>query len=214
MQFKFKSLILAGSFLLSVAAYADEGRIDITGPTTISSPGSYIVVKDIVATSTAIRIDSSNVKLDLNGFTVSQTGANLADGVAILPGHENIEVTNGVITGFTRHGLFAPGESKQGRNIKLSSLRVSGNAITGLRLESNSGFIIEDCLVSSHVLGIYANGAGLLLNSLVTDNKTGFASHSSGRTGYRSNVFDANGADISGSPTNLGENLCSGAICP
>ena len=213
MQSKIKSLILVGSFLLSAVAHADEGRIDITGPTTISAPGSYIVVKDIVATSSAIRIESSNVKLDLNGFTVSQTGANLADGIVIYPEHKNIEVTNGTITGFTRHGLFVPGESRQGRNIKLSNLRVSDNASTGLRLESNAGFIIEDCLVSSHVLGIYANGAGLLLNSLITDNKTGFASHSSGRTGYRSNVFDANGADISGTPTNLGENLCSGVIC-
>lgn len=214
MQVNIKSLILVGSFLLSAAAYADEGRIYISGPTTISAPGSYIVVNDIVATFTGIYIDSSNVKLDLNGFTVSHTGANIGDGVAILPGYNNVEVTNGAITGFTRHGVFVPGKSATGRNIKLNRLRISDNAISGISLESNQGFIVDDCMITNGKIGIYANGAGLVLNSLVSDAGSGLVSYSGGRTGYRSNVFSNNAPDVSGTPTNLGENLCSGAICP
>lgn len=214
MKVNIKSLILVGSFLLSAAAYADEGRIYITGPTTISAPGSYIVVNDIVATFTGIYIDSSNVKLDLNGFTVSHTGANIGDGVTILPQHNNVEVTNGVVTGFTRHGVFVPGKSATGRNIKLNRLRISDNAIDGIGLESNQGFIIDDCMITGNADGVYANGAGLLHNSFIGDNKSGLVSYSGGRTGYRSNVFSNNGVDINGTPTNLGENLCSGAICP
>lgn len=214
MQVNIKSLIVVGSFLISAAAYADEGRIYITAPTTISAPGSYILVNDIVATFTGIYIDASNVKLDLNGFTVSHTGANLGDGIAILPGYNNVEVTNGAITGFTRHGIFVPGKSSTGRNIKLNRLRISDSAYDGISLESNQGFIIDDCMITRGKVGIYANGAGLVLNSLVSDNSNGLVSYSGGRAGYRSNVFSNNAPDVSGTPTNLGENLCSGAICP
>lgn len=212
MKSKIKSLLL-GSLLFSASVYADEGKIDITGPINISAPGSYILVNDVVGTFTAIYIDSSNVKLDLNGFTVSHTGPNIADGVTILPGHKNIEVTNGTITGQTRHGVFVPGSSTVARNIKLSNLRVADNANTGIRLESNAGFKIEDCQVSGSGLGIYANGGGLMINSVISGAKTGMASFGSA-FGYRSNVFFDNATNISGSATNLGDNLCSGVICP
>jgi hypothetical protein len=39
-------------------------------------------------------------------------------------------------------------------------------------------------------------------------------SFGSGNLGYRSNVFFDNAVNVSGIPTNLGDNLCSGALCP
>lgn len=207
-------LILLGSLLLSASAYADEGKIDITGPTTISAPGSYILVNDVVGTFTGIYIDSSNVKLDLNGFTVSHTGANIGDGIAILPAHKNIEVTNGAITGHTRHGIFVPGKSGSARNIKLSNLRISDNAISGISMEGNPGYIIDDCVISGGALGIYTFGAGLILNNVIGNTTSGGLVAYSNRVGYRSNVFFSNTPDVSGSGTNLGDNLCSGVLCP
>lgn len=212
MKLKIELLIL--SLLLSTSALADEGKIDITGPTNISAPGSYILVNDVVGTFTGIYIDSSNVKLDLNGFTISHAGANLGDGVAILPGHKNIEITNGAITGHTRHGIFVPGKSSTPRNIKISNLRISDNAITAISLEGNPGFIIEDSVISGGAIGIYSFAAGLVLNNVIGNNSSGGLVAYSNRLGYRSNVFYGNTPDVSGSGTNLGDNLCSGALCP
>lgn len=214
MNLKTRLLIALGSLLFSAAVYADEGRIDVTGPMTISTPGSYILVNDVVATFSGIYIDSSNVKLDLNGFTISQTGANSGDGVAILPGHSNIEVTNGAITGFNRHGIFAPGKSATPRNIKISDLRISDNTITAISLEGNPGFLIQDCVISGGAIGIYSFAAGLVLNNVIGNSTSGGLVAYSNRLGYRSNVFYSNTPDVSGSGTNLGDNLCSGALCP
>jgi hypothetical protein len=215
MNLKTKLSIVLGSLLFAAAVYADEGKIDITGPTNISAPGSYILVNDIVGTSSALIIASSNVKLDLNGFTVSHTGAMISDGIVIDPGYKNIEITNGVVTGFTRHGIFVPGKSAMGRNIKLGNLRISDNAIDGIGLEGNSGFIVQDCLISGNGQGIYAFLPGLVINNVISNNGTGIASTSSAvnKLGYRSNVLFGNTTNVSGG-ANLGNNLCSGAVCP
>ena len=211
MKLNNRLMIALGCLLLAAPVCADEGRIDITGPTTISAPGSYILVNDVAATFTGIYIDSSNVKLDLNGFTVS---GGREDGITILPGHKNIEVTNGAITGFGRHGVFAPGKSATPRNIKLSNLRISDNVITAISLEGNPGFIVGDCAISGGAVGIYTFAAGLVLNSVIGNNSSGGLVAYSNRLGYRSNVFYGNTPDVSGSGTSLGDNLCSGALCP
>jgi hypothetical protein len=213
MKLKIKSLLL-GSLLLSASAYADEGRISITAPTNISAPGSYILENDIAGAFTTIYIEASNVKLDLNGFTVGHTGPQIGDGISILGNVKNIEITNGTVTGATRHGIFVPGKSGTSRNIKLGNLRISDNAISGISMEGNPGYIIEDCVISGGALGIYTFGAGLILNNVIGNTTSGGLVAYSNRVGYRSNVFFSNTPDVSGSGTNLGDNLCSGAICP
>ena len=154
-----------------------------------------------------------DVKLDLNGFTIS--GGSL-DGITILAKHMNIEVTNGAVTRFSRHGVFVPGAPAESRNIKISRLRVSENKIDGIAMEGNPGFIIEDCLISHNGgTGIYAFSSGLALNSVINSNDMGLfgAALGTGKLGYRSNAFFNNSTNVSGG-TNLGHNLCSGAICP
>src|SRR5688572_5446592 len=122
---KLHSFVVAAISVLSAAAYADEGKIPVTGPINISAPGSYILVNDIAGSFTTVYIEASNVKLDLNGFTVGHTGGQLGDGISILGNVKNIEITNGTISGTTRHGIFVPGSSATARNIKLSNLRIS-----------------------------------------------------------------------------------------
>ncbi|HEX5056091.1 MAG TPA: right-handed parallel beta-helix repeat-containing protein [Gammaproteobacteria bacterium] len=214
MKLKNRLLVVIGSLLFSTAVYADEGRIYITAPTAITAPGSYLLINDVVGTFDGISIQSSNVKLDLNGFTISHTGASLGDGVAIYPEYKNIEITNGAITGFTRHGIFVPGKSAAPRNIKISGLRISDNSIDGISMEGNPGFIIEDCVLSGGAIGIYTFAAGLVLNNVIGNNSSGGLVAYTNRLGYRSNVFYGNTPDVSGSGTNLGDNLCSGALCP
>ena len=87
-----------------------EPRIPISQtdfPHTISSPGSYFLTENIIATSgsNGIRIDADHVTLDLNGFVVDGNGQNSATGVFISSGRENVAVLNGTIQGWSDHGI-------------------------------------------------------------------------------------------------------------
>ena len=203
-------LVLAGH------AYSAEGKFEISGPTTIREPGSYILTNNIESTAsdTVIRIESDNVKLDLNGFTISQLFSGSGDGITILP-HRNIEISNGTIRGFFRHGIFLMGSS--GGNIRLHNLRVTENGDTGINLDFARNFIIEHCLITKNRVGISAGGPGLVINNVVGQNQGGggligtlFGIHA---FGYESNVFFNNTPDVI-SGVNLGGNLCSGLPCP
>jgi hypothetical protein len=52
-------------------ARAGAGAAPISGPTTISSPGTYRLTRDIEADGTAITIAARDVTLDLAGFTIT-----------------------------------------------------------------------------------------------------------------------------------------------
>jgi hypothetical protein len=212
---KIHSLVLAAiAVVASAVAYADEGRIAVTAPINISAPGSYILQNDIAGAFTTVYIEASNVKLDLNGFTVGHTGANMGDGISILGNVKNIEITNGTVSGATRHGIFVPGKSATARNIRIHNVRLSDNAITAISLEGNPGYIVENCNISGGAIGIYSFGGGLILNNVISNTTSGGLVAYSNKVGYRSNVFFSNAPDVSGSGTNLGDNLCSGVICP
>jgi len=214
MKKHFAVALTLASLALASPVYAVEGKIEITGTTNITAPGSYILVNNINATS-GFYISSDNVKLDLNGFTISSAGGFSTDGITIF-NHKNVEISNGTITGFPRHGIFAPGSSTTPNNIKLRNLNVTNNTIFGISLENHPGFIIEDCAISGNgASGIYANGAGLIQNNIIGNNNNGMTSYSAGKAGYRQNVFFNNTASsVSGSAMNLGSNICNGVLCP
>ncbi|MEM1422972.1 MAG: hypothetical protein AAGH64_03105, partial [Planctomycetota bacterium] len=75
----------------------------------ISEPGSYVLAGDVDAGSgSGVRIDASNVTLDLNGFTVRGDGTNpMSVGIAPpRPITEPLDITgvtvrNGKVTGFS-----------------------------------------------------------------------------------------------------------------
>jgi parallel beta helix pectate lyase-like protein/copper-binding protein NosD len=73
-------VLLAGS---AAAALADEGRIPIFKPTTITQSGSYVVTRDItVASGAIITVQASDVTLDLNGKKLQMT--NPTDAIIFL----------------------------------------------------------------------------------------------------------------------------------
>ncbi len=77
---------------------------------TITAPGSYVLTADLtVPSGNAIEILSSNVSLDLNGFTLSSTAA-VPEGDAIVLGNEDrpvrhTRILNGRI--LMRHDIHA-----------------------------------------------------------------------------------------------------------
>lgn len=233
-----------GALLLTtfcLTANASEGRIEISAPRPLAEPlasGSYVLINDIAITTRGFRILDSNVKLDLNGFTIYQTGpAQQVDAIFIGPFASNIEITNGTIRDFPKYGIYATGAPAGSPripiNLRLYNLRIANNGagrddfLTAGVSVGRSDVLVESCLVVNNrgfglVVG-HIDASGLLRNSVIADNRdAGLFVPGKPRFGYTTNVFNNNGIS-SGVPTdvvtdvgaiNLGGNLCSGGDCP
>lgn len=102
----------------------------------INNPGFYQLTDEL---TDPIMINSSNVTLDLGGYTVT------ADtGIIIATGLSNILVYNGDIVG-TSYGVFANASTQ---NIQLNNLTIQ-NAICGICIPGNNNIQISQCDVSS-----------------------------------------------------------------
>jgi len=79
---------LAGLFLAASPSYAVDGVVLIDQtmvPLTITDPGSYRLSSNVAVTgsATAVSIQSNDVSLDLNGFTVSGDSMPFSDGIFV-----------------------------------------------------------------------------------------------------------------------------------
>jgi hypothetical protein len=127
----------------------------------ISQPGSYYLATNIVGASAkyGILVNTNNVTLDLNGFTLS--GVSGAYGGIYIPNgpYYNIAIRNGTVTGWTTTGDF--GIFSFARNATFENLCVSAN-LTGIACYDNS--LVRNCNVSSNSsTGIYVNGTGCVI---------------------------------------------------
>ena len=81
-------------------------------PFTITQPGSYYLtgnVAGITAGAVAgIVVAASNVRLDLNGFTLTGNPAVAAHGIFVEPGAENVKLYGGGIAHWGSDGVHAP----------------------------------------------------------------------------------------------------------
>jgi hypothetical protein len=215
-----------GVVLIDEAAVLAGGITPADGPgypVTISEPGSYRLSENlkVPAGTSGFWIETSDATLDLNGFAIIGANSAFTDGIFIFG--NNIEVRNGTVREFGRHGIFSRNAGKcfdciDAEGVRIMDVRAIGNGFNGIRLESQGG-LVEGC--SAHTngnAGINAQGNGTLVkNSVARNNKTyGFIGSSN--TGLRSNVATANnGGDLNPQMlggVNLGENLCGTGVCP
>ena len=151
-----------------------EPRTPISAvPFTISSSGSYYLTKSLnVASGNAIVILTSNVTLDLNGFTLSSTEnpANSSSAILINGGLANIAVLNGAISsnvafngttysgsGFA-YGIFYSGNTAP-PSVRVQRISVYRCLAHGIYL-GNSGSVVESCAVNT------AGNYGILAESV------------------------------------------------
>jgi hypothetical protein len=169
-----------------------EARTPISSvPFTISTSGSYYLTMNLIATETnAIVIAANSVTLDLNGFTISSTAADAANGgtailltgtasgasrdITILNGHIEGGVTNngsGVYSGpGFGYGINNPGTSPW--NVRVTGISVSGCLFDGIALNPLDATGIEGIVVEgSLVRTVGGNGivAGTIKNSTAVD---------------------------------------------
>lgn len=158
-----------------------EARTPIsTAPFTITQPGSYYLTANLsVTTGNAISLDSNDVTLDLNGFTISSSSSP-ASGTGILIGNglRNITITNGHIRGAVTQsgGVFSGAGFDDGifyfsnspANIRVSRISVSGCISDGIRLDQlDRSSTVESCVV--HTVGGVGIHADVVNDCSATD---------------------------------------------
>lgn len=126
----------------------------------ISQPGSYYLATNIVGMSgdNGIEIDTNNVSLDLNGFSVLGVSGSYS-GIFIPGGCANITVRNGIVSGWSA----GDGVECLGNNLTLERLVISANE-SGVNGVNADGSVIQECLVNGNTgSGLIVGGSGCLI---------------------------------------------------
>jgi len=159
LQWKVYGLNADGSGPWSALKYftvADELRTPISSlPFTISSPGSYVITGNLNATGTGITVNSSNVSIDLNGYSIIGSGKGAFDGIYISD-RSNVEIRNGTIRNFGRNGIYEAGSNPSGHRV--IEVRANQNQGSGIALLGDH-HLVKDCSAFGNGLqGISAYG--------------------------------------------------------
>lgn len=111
-----------------------DGRIAIsTAPFSINSPGSYVVTANLSAAGTVLTISADNVTVDLNGFTLTNTGT-LTSTVAINGVRKHVTVRNGACAG----GAHTIGNTNTPADVLLEDLTITDGKLSGISLNATN----------------------------------------------------------------------------
>jgi hypothetical protein len=190
---------------------AQEGPTEIEKCRTISQPGSYKLVNNLVAgTGDCLVITAGFVTIDLAGFTITGT-AGQNTGIAARPSTTGgairaLAVRNGSISGF---GAGVDLDSAEGSIVE--GLRVFGDG-----LASHDGIIASGIVKGNTVLSIF--GTGMSATGTVTGNYVAFSRFTQIEIGQGSTVIGNSagpGADVGilvSCPSNLTDNTATGNL--
>jgi len=227
----------AALLFLAVPALAVDGVVLINQatvmgvggfPYTITHPGSYRLSSNLTvpAGPDGIDINTDNVTLDLNGFTITGGGSG---GNGVKTFNNNITVKNGSVTNFTNdvivagahesvmdmHASIGTGGGLTGSN----GIDVAGGVVVRCTAEAratgtafgvtNSILIDSDVTVPDSGVGISATGSTVLGNVLSGGSGTGIVSN--GGSLIARNTVSVTGTPIIGA--SQGNNVCNGSAC-
>lgn len=126
-RFRLAYLVVLMGLAINCPAALGQPKSIIACGTTISTPGSYVVTKNLTATSASlpcINVTVAPVTLDLGGFVLTGIGGS----PGILASAGPLTITNGVISSF-KNGILATATGVIG--VTLSYLSVKNNQGTG-----------------------------------------------------------------------------------
>jgi hypothetical protein len=241
---KIYRVLLACSLLLGLAvpALAVDGVIEINQatvaaaggfPFTITQAGSYRLTSNLAVTggTHGIAISVANVSIDLNGFTISGTGAPSTAGVYASDGYGfNTTVSNGTVQGMgvgVELATTARVEKVRALNNTVGGISVGVySMVTGSTVSQNGGtgiFGDRGSMISGNVsAGNGASGIAVRAGSIVKGNtvyaNSGwglYADSTNVGVAYGDNFFSANtSGTVTGPAFQLGANVCGSALCP
>jgi len=149
----------------------------------ISQPGSYYLTGNITSTGSgsAIRIDASDVTLDLCGFRIHGAGAGQI-GVSVSPSQSRCRIVNGTITGFQAWAVSGSNDTA------LEDLRIADcpegvvcgprsvarrvtirNSTAGYAISMSAHGLVESCVVMESPKGILVNANSVVRGCSVSD---------------------------------------------
>jgi hypothetical protein len=162
-------------------------------PVVITQPGSYRLTSDLLpGAQTAIRIDSSDVSVDLNHFSIRGSWTLLATcgtgttglGVYADATRKGISVRNGRVHGMSVHGIVMLGDLARvedvtafencvtgvfvGRNALVSDTQSSGNLGHGIVTDGGS-IVVRSLAAGNGLYGILGNGSGIMVSDSVAE---------------------------------------------
>ncbi len=178
-----------------------EPRTAITNlPVFINQSGSYYLTRSFeqAFTSDAVTITTNNVTLDLEGFTIHQTGmASVITGIrienAVNVPVKNVILRNGTVTGFNASGITCLGL----RDCIFEHLVVSECSLSGINIQAFGsaaavGNIVRHCRTCNNSQSgvVFISGAGNVANVIEDceslNNTTGFSLSAGGNLIIRS----------------------------
>jgi len=227
------AVLISAAVMFSAPAFAVDGQILINQSTVmagggfpykISQPGSYKLSGNLVvaaASTDGIDILSSNVTIDLNGFTISgpvtctgsgsfiscgaSTGKGISGGAI-----QNITVRNGTVVGFGTGISLNGGAFVEGTNYLVEEIHASGN--------QGEGIVAARGVVRRNTASLNGGDGINAVNSTVTEN----VACDNGAYGlvsqfgmFGSNTFERNGVAPVSSIVSVSQNnsYCDGSAC-
>jgi len=212
-------LIIGVGMLSADLILPDTGRLEINQacvadgcfagdtagfPIQISASGSYVLTSDLVqavANIGGISIQSDDVTLDLNGFTISGPGTVAGVGVSIAG--DRVVVSNGSVLNFGG-GINFSGAG-DGDASRVHDVVITTESAWAVRLGENSE--IRNCTVTAGATAVTAfRGAHIVGNRIVVDtpNANAHGIEALGDSIVRDNIIvDATGHGIYGSSNSI-----------
>ena len=165
------TLILASFSILQTASYGSSKLVTYVGKSnfmnagatslnkifTIDQAGIYVLTENIVSSLTSgqvIKINTDNVVVDLNGYTITGQSTSNMNGIEVDTGKNNIEIKNGTIYSVGNSAIKINGSVK---NLKISNITCNScnknNSSTagGIYLNGGSGTEITHCAIDNCV---------------------------------------------------------------
>ncbi|MFP6906018.1 MAG: hypothetical protein VCG02_12420, partial [Verrucomicrobiota bacterium] len=144
----------ASNQVASLAAIeATEPRVPITSvPYTITQPGSYYLVSNLLSTTDGIIIQVSGVTVDLMGFSITGDNTGATDYGILLSGPGSIEdvvIKGGVITGFN-DGLYGSMSNSRVENMRFSKASSDGVELRATNPGYCNGNTFSNCTISEN----------------------------------------------------------------
>ena len=137
-----------------------------TVPFTITNSGSFYLTKSLATTTDGVIINSDDVTLDLNGFTLSGDGGSSDSGVevgtSLTDGQQRVVIRNGIVRNFGVGVNIEPVSSAVVvEGIMADSSRV-GIVLSGTATAVAHNCIIRNCLVvSNSIAGVQLGGSSV-----------------------------------------------------
>jgi parallel beta-helix repeat protein len=138
-------------------------------PVTISEPGSYYLTENVTA-SGGINIETDNVTIDLNGFTLS---GGSGSGIETQGQRSGITIRNGTVRDWGQSGVAVAGA----KAVLMENVVASGNGEFGI-ISGDQSFVTNCHADGNGVLGIGVGSDSIVSNS--TANRNGVATSAGG----------------------------------